>query len=141
MFLEISQNSQKNTGARASFLIKLQASGLQLYWKRDSSTGVSLWILWDFYDQLFLQNSSGGCFCFLSVSLLLPVRFTLSYLPPPLFYSEVLILFLILYLGALFYKKKRKEKKKIFIENHKKIWEIVVLTDRCIIKKMISRKM
>ena len=142
MFLEISQNSQKNTGARASFLIKLQASALQLYWKRDSSTGVFLWILWDFYDQLFLQNSSGGCFCFLSVSLLLPVRFTLSYLPPPLFYSEVLILFLILYLGALFYKKKRrKEKKKIFIENHKKIWEIVVLTDRCIIKKMISRKM
>ena len=104
-------NSQKNTGARASFLIKLQASGLQLYWKRDSSTGVFLWILWNFYDQLFLQNSSGGCFCFLSVSLLLPVRFTLSYLPPPLFYSEVLILFLILYLGAVFYKKKKKKRK------------------------------
>ena len=31
MFLEISQNSQKNTCARDSFLIKLQASGLQLY--------------------------------------------------------------------------------------------------------------
>ena len=31
MFLDISQKSQENTCARASFLIKLQASGLQLY--------------------------------------------------------------------------------------------------------------
>ena len=31
VFLEISQNSQENTGARVSFLIKLEASGLQLY--------------------------------------------------------------------------------------------------------------
>ena len=31
MFLEISQNWQENTSARASFLIMLQASGLQLY--------------------------------------------------------------------------------------------------------------
>ena len=31
MFLEISQNSQENTCARVTFLIKLQASGLQLY--------------------------------------------------------------------------------------------------------------
>ena len=31
VFLEILQNSQANTCARASFLIKLQASGLQLY--------------------------------------------------------------------------------------------------------------
>ena len=31
VFLEISQNSQENTSARASFLIKKQASGLQLY--------------------------------------------------------------------------------------------------------------
>ena len=45
-------------------------------------------------------------------------------------------MFLNLYLG----KKKIKEKKKIFIENHKKIWEIAVLTDRCIVKKMISEK-
>ena len=30
-FLEISQNSQENTCARVSFLLKLQASGLQLY--------------------------------------------------------------------------------------------------------------
>ena len=31
MFLEISQKPQENTCARASFLIKLQPSGLQLY--------------------------------------------------------------------------------------------------------------
>ena len=33
VFLEISQNSQENTCARASFLIELQASVLKLYWK------------------------------------------------------------------------------------------------------------
>ena len=76
---------------------------------------------------------------FLSVSLLLPISFTLLYLPPPPLFSEVIFLFLIL-LYLTFLQKKRKEKKKIFIENHKKIWEIVVLTDRCIIKKMISKK-
>ena len=31
MFLEISQNLQKNTCAKVSFLIKLQALGLQIY--------------------------------------------------------------------------------------------------------------
>ena len=33
VFLEISQNSQEITSARASFLIKLRASGLQLFQK------------------------------------------------------------------------------------------------------------
>ena len=37
VFLEISQNSQENTCARVSFLIKLQAGG--------SGAGVFLWIL------------------------------------------------------------------------------------------------
>ena len=31
VFLEISQNSQENTCARVSFLIRLQVWGLQLY--------------------------------------------------------------------------------------------------------------
>ena len=49
LFLEISHNSQENTCARVSFLIKLQAWGLQLYLKRDSGTGVFLLIfLWNF---------------------------------------------------------------------------------------------
>ena len=41
VLLDISQNSQK-TPVRESILIKLQASGLQLYLKRDSGTGVFL---------------------------------------------------------------------------------------------------
>ena len=40
MFLEISQNSQENSCAKVSFLIKLLAPGLQLYQKRTSGTGV-----------------------------------------------------------------------------------------------------
>ena len=56
LFLEISQNSQENTCARVSFLIKLQA------WH--SGTDVSLWVLWNFYEQLFSWNTSGGCFCY-----------------------------------------------------------------------------
>ena len=43
MFLKISQISHENTCARASFSKKLQASGLQIYLKRDSGTGVFLW--------------------------------------------------------------------------------------------------
>ena len=42
VLLEISQNSQENTCVRVSFLIKLQALGLQLYYKRDSGKGVFL---------------------------------------------------------------------------------------------------
>ena len=44
-FLEISQNSQEKVCVPSSFLIKLLASGLQLYWKRDSGTDIFLWIL------------------------------------------------------------------------------------------------
>ena len=48
MFLKLSQNSQENTCVRVSFLIKLQAWGQNIYlW----------WLL-----QVFLQNTSGGCF-------------------------------------------------------------------------------
>ena len=43
LLLKISQNSQENTCARGSFLIK--TSGLQLYFKRDSDIGVFLRIL------------------------------------------------------------------------------------------------
>ena len=48
VFLEISQNSQENTCAWVSFLIKLQVSALQVYQKRGSGTGTFLWILWNF---------------------------------------------------------------------------------------------
>ena len=48
MFFEFSQNSEVSTCTRISFLIKLQAWGLQLYYKRNSSTCVFLWILQNF---------------------------------------------------------------------------------------------
>ena len=53
VFLEVSQNSQENTCAR----------GLQLYWKRDSSTGVFLWILQNFLEHLFNRSPLRDCFC------------------------------------------------------------------------------
>ena len=63
VLLKISQNSQENTCARASFLIKLQASGLQIYLKRDSGTGTFPCVLRNFQEHLFLENVSGGCCC------------------------------------------------------------------------------
>ena len=63
VFLEISQNSQENTCAKVSFFIKLQASGLQLYQKRDPGTGVFLWILWNFQGHLFYRTPLDDCLC------------------------------------------------------------------------------
>ena len=42
--IKVLQSSRENTYARASFLIKLQGLGVQLYYKKDSNTGVFLWI-------------------------------------------------------------------------------------------------
>ena len=56
MFLKISQISQKHTCTECSFLIKLQASGLQLYQKRDSVRVAFLWTLWNFQEQLFYRT-------------------------------------------------------------------------------------
>ena len=44
------------------FLIKLQASALQLYYKRDSATGVFLWILCNFKEHLFYRTTPNNCF-------------------------------------------------------------------------------
>ena len=52
MFLEISGNFGKHL-CQSSFLIKLQASGLELNWKRDSGSGVFLWILWSLQEHQF----------------------------------------------------------------------------------------
>ena len=48
VLLEISQNSKENTCAGVYFLIKLQASGLQLYERKGSGTSGFLWILRNF---------------------------------------------------------------------------------------------
>ena len=56
LFLTVSQKSQENTCVNVPFLIKLKASGLQLYLKIDSDTGVFLWILWNLLEQLFYRT-------------------------------------------------------------------------------------
>ena len=48
VFLRISQNSQENTCAEFSFLIRLQALRPATLLKRDSNTGVFLWIFPNF---------------------------------------------------------------------------------------------
>ena len=62
VFLGISQNSQENTSVRVYFLIRLQASGLQLYLKRDSGTGAFLWILRNFQEHVFYRTPPEDCF-------------------------------------------------------------------------------
>ena len=58
-----------------------------------------------------LFNANGTVSLFLSVSLLLPIRLTLCYLPLPQLYLEFLLsLFLNLYLGGLFLQKKKRKK-------------------------------
>ena len=62
VFLKMSQYLQENTFVGVSFLIKMQASCLQAYLKRDFNTCVFLRILWNFLRTLSLKNASGGCF-------------------------------------------------------------------------------
>ena len=64
VFLNFFQNSQENMCVRASFLIKLQAWGFSpaTLLKRDSGTGVFLWILRNFWEHLFDRIALGGCF-------------------------------------------------------------------------------
>ena len=63
LFLKILQNSQENTCARVSFLIKLPASGLQLYSKSDFGTGICLPVNFaKFLRKPFWQNTTGRLF-------------------------------------------------------------------------------
>ena len=55
--LEISQNSQENTCARATFIIKL----LNFIKKKDSGKGVFPWILWKFKEHLFNRTPLDDC--------------------------------------------------------------------------------
>ena len=71
MFLEIPQNWQENTCAWVSFLVKVQARGLQIYYKRDSGTGVFCEFCGISKNTFFtehlrmtasaVRNPSGGC--------------------------------------------------------------------------------
>ena len=50
------------------FLNKVASLSLQFYWKSlwHSGTGIFLWILRNFWEHLFSQNISGGCFYFVT---------------------------------------------------------------------------
>ena len=75
VFLEISQNPQKNTCARVSFLIKLQAWGLQLYlkkrlWHRCFPVNFAKFLTTPFLTEHFrwmIQNWEG---CFFKVNII-----------------------------------------------------------------------
>ena len=55
LFLKISQNSQKNTSARVSFLTKLQASELQLY-KKETLALVFSWEFCEIFKNTFFTE-------------------------------------------------------------------------------------
>ena len=57
VFLEISQNSQENCRARASFFIKLQASALQLYFKKETPAQVFSCEFCDFSKNTFFHRT------------------------------------------------------------------------------------
>ena len=59
VFLEISQNSQENT-ARVSFLLTLQANVATL--SKKSLAQVFSCEFYEISKNIFLQNTSGGCF-------------------------------------------------------------------------------
>ena len=60
VFLKISQYSQENTCARASFLIKLQVSVCNFINKKTLEQVFYLWTLWNFWEHLFYFL--GDCF-------------------------------------------------------------------------------
>ena len=67
VFLEISQHSQESTCARVSFLIKLQASGLQLI-KKEALAMVFSCEFCEISKSAFLQNTSGRLLLILNQS-------------------------------------------------------------------------
>ena len=52
-----------------SLFNKVESRSPTILLKRNSNAGVFLWILRNFEEQLFLQNTSGGCFCLLKLYL------------------------------------------------------------------------
>ena len=55
VFVKLSQNSQENTCVEVSFLINVQAWGLQLYLKRDSDTVFSCEFCKTFKNKFFTE--------------------------------------------------------------------------------------
>ena len=81
MLLEISQNSQENTYARDSFLIKLQASSCNFIKKESLALVFSCEFCEICKNTFFLQNTSGGCFSKTAHKLFFFFKKTLAYVP------------------------------------------------------------
>ena len=60
VFLKVSQNSQKNTCVRVSFLIKLQTLGNFI--EKEALTQVFSYKIWEIFMNTFLYNISHGYF-------------------------------------------------------------------------------
>ena len=69
VFLENSQNLQEKTCARVSLLIKLQVKVGNFILKKTLAQVFSV-NLWNFEEHIFLQNTSGGCFLFFKIDVL-----------------------------------------------------------------------
>ena len=61
------RNFAKFTGKRLCQSLFFNKDAGLSHLKRDSGTGVFQWILRNFWEHLFLQNTSGGCFCYIHV--------------------------------------------------------------------------
>ena len=61
LFLKTLQYSQENTCDGGSFSVKMQDFGPVTLLKRDSNTGVFLWILQNFQEHLSWKTSVNGC--------------------------------------------------------------------------------
>ena len=74
---DVLRNFAKFTGkylCQGLFFNKFAYWGPQLYWTIDFGTGVSLWILCNFQEHFFLQNTSAGCFWTSLINKCIPVR-------------------------------------------------------------------
>ena len=79
---DVLRNFTKFTGkhlCQCLFFNKVAIRRPATFLKRDSGTGVFLWIWWNLQEHLFLQNTSGGCFCFIfhRTLFLFPIKLAL----------------------------------------------------------------
>ena len=86
VFLKILQNFTKKASARVSIILKKKPPSLQLYWERDSSTGVLLPILWhinnsclqNIWKQLVLLLLLKQCVCSFSFHININLKETIE---------------------------------------------------------------
>ena len=122
VFLEISQNSQENTCAKDSFLIKLQAAPATLlkkrFWHRCFPVNFAKFLI-----TLFSQNTSGGYFCINHAS----------------HHNHIYILFLFLFLFFLILEASIK-RTQVFIWNRNYLSRLTKLPTKSKTESYIEQK-